>query len=62
MSEIQKFRKLDNSDSVQLIRFVLESGYRHLKSLNLSHELSNTNVVSLVESKLMNSVTQMLYH
>ena len=51
--EIRKFRKLDD-DTVLLIKFVnvLESGFRDLSGLGLSHEIRNANVVALIESKL----------
>ena len=53
VSEIRKFRNLDD-DTVELIKIVniLESGFRDLSGLGLSCEISNANVVTLIESKL----------
>ena len=58
VSKILKFRKMEVGDDKQIIEFIdmLEYGYRDLKSLGMEMEISNANVVSIIESKLPRSV------
>ena len=55
ISEIKGFRQFDTDESVHSIQFVniLDTAYLDLCKLGLSCEVENANIVSLIESKLL---------
>jgi hypothetical protein len=54
MSGISKFRKIENDDNKRILEFIgiIERAYHDLKGVKMEREINNTNVVSLIESKL----------
>ena len=58
ISEIQKYKKIDNDDSRRLIELIniVERAFYDLRSLKMEKEISNCNVVSLIECKLPKNV------
>ena len=54
INEIKTFKYVEGGDSNRLIDFisVIENGYNDLKVLNLESEVCNSNIVSIIESKL----------
>ena len=54
INQITKFRKIENEDCKRVIDFIgiIERAYYELKSVNMEREICNTNVISLIESKL----------
>ena len=54
IGEIQRVKKLDESDCNKLIHFInlLDTGYRDRKNLDIEREISNAHVVNIIENKL----------
>ena len=54
INDIKKFRCIEIGDAKRLIQFIdiIESGYNDLKVLSLEGEVCNSNIVSIIESKL----------
>ena len=54
VSGISKFRKIENDDNNRILEFVgiIERAYHDLKGVKMEREIYNTNVVSLIESRL----------
>ena len=63
INDIRKFRVIETKDNRRLIEFInlIEWGYNDLKPLNLGKEISNANVVSMIESKLPNELAMEWY-
>ena len=54
MSEIKKLRKSVDQDpkgTLEMIN-IIEGGHRHLKSMDLEKEISNSTIVSMIEERL----------
>ena len=54
INDIKKFRCIEVCDAKRLTEFidVIECGYNDLKVLSLEGEVCNSNIVSIIESKL----------
>ena len=54
VSEIQRFKRLNEGDSRKFITFVdiIDGGYRDLKRLSLEQEICNSHVLAIIEGKL----------
>ena len=54
ISEILKFKKIDDNDNKRVIEFIniIERAFHDMKSINMEGEINNTNVVSMIEHKL----------
>ena len=54
ITEIQRFRKIENDDTKRLIDFInlIERASHDLDNVKMGSEINNTNVVSMIESKL----------
>ena len=63
IAEIKKVKKLGCEDKRGLIKFVnvIDRGFRDLRKLKLENEMSNLNVISIIESKLPNDISMEWY-
>ena len=54
ITEIQRYRKIESDDPKRVIEFInmIEQASHDLDSVKMGSEINNTNVVSLIESKL----------
>ena len=58
INDIKKFKFIESYEHKRLIEFVylVESGYNDLKVLSLEREISNSNMISIIENKLPTSL------
>ena len=58
IKEISQFTKVRDADKTSLVNYVdlLERGYLDLTKLKLEKEMSCTNIVSIIENKLPDSI------
>ena len=63
ISEIIQYRKPRDGDKQSLIKFIdlLERALADLSKMNLEAEMSTTNIISMIESKLPNNISMEWY-
>ena len=63
ISEITGFKKIENDDNKRIIEFInlIDKANHDLKGVKMEHEINNTNVVSLIESKLPKNLAMNWY-